>query len=1216
MTPAVIVRIESLIKRRPEYDFLSILMRRAVAASDEWVVTDGIDGLSAKSVLTGVIRYANFFSRKGIRQRHIVGVECQDRLLQVQIHCALLALGAVRKPLNLQELAGDPILTRCDFVICSSNAQPRIDKARCLRLDPKLDHDLGTHPIDESSLDCFVSSFDEDDPIMLGNTSSTTGDKKYFFHTHRIVTQRVPFIRQRYFQGDTLHFLALYEDANISSHVASVAALCSGGMIVFARIENWHDLARAFPDSHAMILPRDVDLIMRTSIGKVSLSPHKIRSLRALGGALSTGTRSWLLDHIADEVVNSYSSNEVGQIAEVDASGISRIYPGVSVKIVDDAGQPLPMGCPGLISVKTLAPIRSYLWDDTLNKQSFHDGWYQSNDYGLLIDAHTLQLLGRADDMLNVGGIKMSPREFEDTIKQFDGVNDCAIMARNLESGDTRFMVCIEMNSSILPSNSEILTKQIENAIPKGFGEFDLVFFDAFPLTETRKVRRKALMTMALDKLALGNRTEAINRAKSLHQGGNLAAAEAIYFELLKSSPQDFDCLHLMGLIQIQKGQAVIGAQLIGAALKIKPDSALAYYNLGNGLYQLKRITDALACYDMALSIEPVWPEALCNRGNALLEIGRAADALVSFDHALLLKPDYSEALYNRGNAFLELEDFEDALSSFDAALAINPKDAESLSNRGNALYRLHRLDDALRSYDSSLAIRSDYAEVHNNRGNILKELRRHNEALISLDQAIFLRPDYADAWHNRGNVLLELKQPGLALESFKQALAFDPDYKFLQGIFLHARMKVCDWDGWSSSVAEIVLAVDSGKKASNPFPSLTILDEPNLLKRLAEIYTRSEYGHQPINVVPASPETSKKIRLGYVSCDFKEHAVSYLMAGVFEAHDRERFEVYGYDIGPVPDCPTRRRIVAAFDQFKIVSDLSDKAVAEQIRQDQIDILIDLTGYTKGARTGIFAYRPAPIQVNYLGFPGTMGAPFMDYIIADRVLIPEEHRQYYTEQVLYLPHCFQANDDKRVIAPPKSKSHFGLPEDAFVFGCFNQSAKFTPILFEVWLSILRQVPNSVLWLIEDSPTQVENLRTYSQERGIDPNRLIFTGKLPYPEHLARYTHIDLVLDTLPFNGGTTTSDALWGGAPVLTCIGQTFSGRMSASLLTAIGLPELITNTLKDYERLAIDLAAHPERLKALRQRLAQNRTSGSLFDTNAFTRNLEKSVLSRANMI
>lgn len=644
----------------------------------------------------------------------------------------------------------------------------------------------------------------------------------------------------------------------------------------------------------------------------------------------------------------------------------------------------------------------------------------------------------------------------------------------------------------------------------------------------------------------------------------------------------------------------------LDSLLSINPTNAEAYFYRGIALHKVGRLQEAAESYFQAIKLCPSAAVAHSNLGVVLNELKLPEKAIASLERALALDVNLAVAHNNKGIAFVQMGLLESAVAAYDQALGINPNYAEAHYNRGVVLNDMRRLNDALLSYDKALAIDQNHAQAHNNRGNVLKDLKHYEEALAAYDRALSIKPVYADALHNKGIALLEMKRFIEAVSCFDQTLAINPQYEFIRGTCQHTRMKLCDWNSFTEQLSLLQKAIADNKRVTTVFPALHIIDSPRLQQQAAEIYTRAKHPALVSSTPARTKPANSKLSLGYVSCDFKEHAVSYLMAGVFEAHDRERFEVYGYDIGPAPDSPTRSRVIAAFDQFKIVSDLSNKGIAEQIRQDQIDILIDLTGYTKGARTGIFAYKPAPIQINYLGFPGTMGAPFMDYIIADRVLIPEEHRQFYTEQVLYLPHCFQANDDKRVIAPPKPKSHFGLPEDAFVFGCFNQSAKFTPTLFEVWLSILRQVPNSVLWLIEDNPTQVKNLRTYTQERGVDPNRLIFTGKLPYPEHLARYAHIDLVLDTLPFNGGTTTSDALWGGAPVLTCIGQTFAGRMSASLLTAIGLPELITHSLEDYERLAIDLATHPEQLKALRQRLDQNRAECPLFNSQLCAQHLE----------
>lgn len=349
------------------------------------------------------------------------------------------------------------------------------------------------------------------------------------------------------------------------------------------------------------------------------------------------------------------------------------------------------------------------------------------------------------------------------------------------------------------------------------------------------------------------------------------------------------------------------------------------------------------------------------------------------------------------------------------------------------------------------------------------------------------------------------------------------------------------------------------------------------------------------------------KISIGYISCDYAEHPVTYLTTGLIERHDRDRFNVYGLDIGHRASSPARDRIQSAFDEFYKLGDLSDVQAAEFIDNLGLDVLVDLTGHTKDARQNILARHPAALQVNFLGFPGTMGAPYIDYIIGDAVLIPEGNQEGFSEKVAYMPDCFQANDSRREIVKPRERIDFGLPENGFVFGCFNQSFKFTPQIFATWMSILKEVPESVLWLIEENELQVTNLKKLAVNEGVSSDRIIFTGRLPYPEHLARYALMDLALDTLPFNGGTTTSDALWGGAPVITCIGETFAGRMAASILSAIGLPELITDSLDEYKCLAIELATKPAKLDDIRKKLIKNRLTTPLFDTERFTRNLEK---------
>jgi predicted O-linked N-acetylglucosamine transferase (SPINDLY family) len=524
----------------------------------------------------------------------------------------------------------------------------------------------------------------------------------------------------------------------------------------------------------------------------------------------------------------------------------------------------------------------------------------------------------------------------------------------------------------------------------------------------------------------------------------------------------------------------------------------------------------------------------------------------------------------------------------------------------------MNRVDEALASYDRALALKPDYAQAHYNRGDTLHLLNRLDEALASYDRALALRPDYAEAHYNRGNVLYELKRLDEALACYDRAIAIRPDYPYLIGSRMYCRMHCCDWNNLDAAWAIVCNAIDLGKHASTPFFLLAIPSTPMQQQRCA----RSNIQHRfPARFAPLGQRdryNHDRIRIGYFSNNFSDHPVSHLIAQLIENHDRARFEIIGFSFGSPTADLWRQRLEKAFDRFLDVSTRSDQEIAALARALEIDIVIDLNGFTKRARTGIFALRPAPVQVNYLGYPGTLGAEYMDYLIADATVIPPELRQYYDEKIVYLPHSFQVNNTTRVVSDrPLSRAELGLPDDAFVFCCFNHNYKITPDAFDIWMRLLHAVEGSVLWLSGGNAAATRNLRLEAEKRGIAPERLVFAMRLEsLAEHLARYRQADLFLDTFYYNAHTTTSDALWAGLPVLTCLGNTFASRVAASLLTAIGLPELITHNHADYESLALELATDPERLAAIRHKLAANRTTQPLFDTARFTRDIEKAYL------
>ncbi len=646
-------------------------------------------------------------------------------------------------------------------------------------------------------------------------------------------------------------------------------------------------------------------------------------------------------------------------------------------------------------------------------------------------------------------------------------------------------------------------------------------------------------------------------------------------------------------------------------AVRLKPDYAVAYNNRGVTLRELARLEDAVASYDKAIALKPDYATAYNNRGVALQDLKRTEDALHSYAQALAINPGYAEGLQNRGNALTDLKQFADALECFEHALRINPGYAEAYNSRGRTLLQLQRSSEAVESFDRAIAINPDYAEAHYNRGNALRALHLHDLALQSYERALTLKPDFADDHYNRGSILHELKRFDEALESFQRALEINPDHPWLHGILLHAQMRLCDWGGIDARLADLTTRLEHAKPATPPFVVVTATDSLALQRRAAEIWVRETCPAKSELPPIARRARGNRIRVGYYSADYYNHATAILAAGLFEAHDRERFEIVAFNFGLTPHDIVTERLVAAFDRFVDVRAKTDVEIAALSRELGIDIAVDLKGFTLHQRAGIFAHRAAPVQVSYLGYPGTLGAPFIDYLIADETLVPPQSQAYYTEKIVYLPGSYQVNDRNRPIADRSwSRSDFGLPADAFVFCSFNSLYKITPATFDCWMRILRRVEPGVLWLLEENETASRNLRGAARHAGVDPDRLIFSARLQGPDHLARHRLAGLFIDTFPCNAHTTASDALWAGLPVLTCAGESFPARVAASLLNAVGLPELITGSLAQYEDLAVELAAKPDRLATIRARLHANRLTTPLFDTAAFARHLEDAYL------
>jgi predicted O-linked N-acetylglucosamine transferase (SPINDLY family) len=614
-------------------------------------------------------------------------------------------------------------------------------------------------------------------------------------------------------------------------------------------------------------------------------------------------------------------------------------------------------------------------------------------------------------------------------------------------------------------------------------------------------------------------------------------------------------------------------------------------------------LEDAVKACRRMLAESPANFDCTCLLATVYARQGNLRPAVAMFRRASELKPDAADVRYNLAVALGLSGDYEEAARHYRHLLETGAGNTEARNNYAGCLLKTNRHAEALAEYDKLIASQPAIAAFYLNRAAAFDGLRRYDQALSDYDKAVALDPNNPEAHYSLGRTLGRLGLATQALASYKTAIALRPNFS---GAY-NGRLYLSDWSDLDALSQELV-ALAGLNPPDFPVGTAAISSSPQELLRCAEMFNGGRAAPAQPHRSRGKPIPRRKIRIAYVSADFHVHATAHLMAGMFEHHDRTRFEVAAFSYGPNDRSDMRQRLEDAFDVFVDAAAMTDDDVARRIADDEIDIAIDLKGLIQGARTGILARRPCPIQVNYLGYPGTMGAPWIDYLIADRTIVPASHRQYYAEKVVTLPDTYQANDSKREISNRRfSRAEAGLPADDFVFCSFNANYKIMPHVFDIWMRLLGAVNGSVLWLFAENAAAAANLRNEAAARGIDPARLVFAEHTVLSDHLARFRLADLVLDTSPFNGHTTTSDALWAGVPVLTLSGETFASRVGASLLTAIGLVELIVHSQGDYERTALELATRPGLLAATRAKLSQNRLTTALFDTKRFTRNIER---------
>jgi predicted O-linked N-acetylglucosamine transferase (SPINDLY family) len=789
-------------------------------------------------------------------------------------------------------------------------------------------------------------------------------------------------------------------------------------------------------------------------------------------------------------------------------------------------------------------------------------------------------------------------------------------------------------------AEAERLYNHILDAEPGLFGPY--FYLGLMRLQQGRNAEAADLLAQALQ-ITPTDLGALMNHGMALRAAGRPDEALKSFDGALAIKPDMAEGHYNRGVVLTDLRRYEMAIEAYDRALVLQPEFLTALINRGVAQGAISAFDDALASYDAVLRMQPSNAMALNGRALILMAQMKFDDAVATLEKALAASPDHGQARYNLAVALLNLGRFTDALAHFDSAMLVNPNDSELLNNRSVALWNLKRPAEALAGLDRALAVEPHFVEAWGNRGLVLKDLGRLEEALASYDMVLTYAPRNAAAFNMRGNVLRELKRIGEAIDSYskaleirtayaealnnrgytywadlhdympaladlEQALKLEPDHPYVLGEVLHLKMYGADWSDYDARKAELLEQVRQEKRAARPFMFQAVSESPRDSQTCSQTWARDMYVEvEAPRHVPATRPRHDKICIGYVSGEFREQATQILMAGVYEAHDRNRFEITAIDNGGPADDAMRKRLEKTFDHWLDISRMSDEDAAAAIRAAGIDILVNLNGYFGKPRMGVFARRPAPVQVNYLGFPATLGARYIDYIIADAVVIPAGEHAFYDEKVVTLPGSYQANDNRgRAIAAVPTRAEAGLPHGAFVFCNFNNAYKLTPDTFAGWMRILKAVPHSVLWLLDSREPFPTNIRKRAADAGVDPARILFAPDRAPADHLARLSLADLFLDSLPYNAHTTASDALWAGVPLLTRRGTTFPGRVAASLLAAAGLPELITETAGDYEKLAIKLATDTAAITQLRDMLKKNRADCALFDTPATTRALE----------
>lgn len=694
------------------------------------------------------------------------------------------------------------------------------------------------------------------------------------------------------------------------------------------------------------------------------------------------------------------------------------------------------------------------------------------------------------------------------------------------------------------------------------------------------------------------------NRALLAHRAGQLDIAASLYREVLTHDKKQFAPQHLLGVIEGQRGNLAEGIRQITKALRLDPKSPEAYLNLGRMQGEAGDLRNAEKSLRKSISLNPSNALAYGNLAAVYRRMKRYEEAKTAADQALRIDPNEWMALINRGNALLALNLLDDAKADYERAATLHPSAPEAWIGLGDIACKNRDIKAALAHTQKALTLAPKSAEACLLQARLLEMRFLHEEALIAIKQALAAAPDLVEADILRSRILFTAKRYSETIPILERIIRSNPETVGIKGQLFVSKMMTCNWDRYEKDRLACVRAIEENPAHITPYDSVIVTQAP--AQHLACAVAHTKRGFPKIETVWRGPlYAHEKIRIGYVSPDFREHAVGHVIADLFGHHDKRHFELYGFSTA-ADESALRARIKSTFHHFIDIGSMTHEQAAQCIRDHEIDILIDLAGHTVHTGLDAMAFKPSPIQVTWLGFPGTTGAPFMDYILADPTVIPAEHAPFYSEKIVRLPDTYQPNDGALKVADSPSREDVGLPASGLVFCCFNNTFKITPEVFDIWMRLLGQVEGSVLWLFEGNATAKANLIKEAVARGISPERLVFAPLADYATYLARTQLADLFLDNNYWNGHSTASDALRCGVPVITCQGTSFASRVASSLLRAIEMPELITTSLEDYEALALKLACDPALLAATKDKLARNRLTAPLFDTARFTRHLE----------